>query len=47
MSVPRRFLPQLTRLCERLVTFHDFDQIEQSARDTEAGRTIKPMLRLG
>jgi Zn-dependent alcohol dehydrogenase len=31
---------------EALMTFYDFDQIEQAAQDAEAGRTIKPVLRM-
>jgi aryl-alcohol dehydrogenase len=31
---------------DRLVTFYDFDQINQAAADAEAGTTIKPILRL-
>jgi Zn-dependent alcohol dehydrogenase len=29
-----------------LMTFYDFDQIEQAAQDAEAGRTIKSVLRM-
>ena len=52
-SVPQLFLPRLTALweagrfpVERLMTFYDFDQIEQAARDAEEGRTVKPVLRM-
>ena len=52
-SVPDVFLPQLMTLhrqgrfpVEALMTFYDFDQIEQAAQDAEAGRTIKPVLRM-
>ena len=31
---------------EALMTFYDFDQIEQAAQDAGAGRTIKPVLRM-
>jgi aryl-alcohol dehydrogenase len=52
-SVPDIFLPQLMTLhrqgrfpVEALMTFYDFDQIEQAAQDAGAGRTIKPVLRM-
>jgi aryl-alcohol dehydrogenase len=52
-SVPDVFLPRLVELHERgrfpvdrLMTFYDFDQIVQAARDAEAGMTIKPVLRM-
>ncbi len=51
-SIPQVFLPRLIGLweegrfpIERLVTVYDFDQIEQAARDAEAGTAIKPVLR--
>jgi aryl-alcohol dehydrogenase len=31
---------------ERLVTYYDFDQINQAVDDSEEGRTIKPILKL-
>jgi hypothetical protein len=31
---------------DRLVQFYDFDQINQAAADTEAGTTVKPILRI-
>ena len=53
-SVPDVFLPRLVELYERgrfpvdrLMTFYDFDQIEQAAHDAERGKTIKPVLRMG
>lgn len=52
-SVPDLFLPQLHRLwaagkfpVERMMTFYDFDQIEQAAQDAEAGSTVKAVLRM-
>ncbi|SPJ32210.1 NAD(P)-dependent alcohol dehydrogenase [Kushneria phyllosphaerae] len=52
-SVARRFIPQLVELhlqgrfpFDRLVKFYDFADIEQAARDSEAGVTLKPVLRL-
>jgi aryl-alcohol dehydrogenase len=52
-SVPSVFLPTLVRLweqgrfpVERLMTFYDFDQVEQAAADAAAGTTIKPVLRM-
>jgi aryl-alcohol dehydrogenase len=32
---------------DRLVRFYEFDQINQAMEDSEAGRTIKPILRIG
>ncbi len=29
-----------------MITFYDFDQIEQAAHDAEAGHVIKPVLRM-
>jgi hypothetical protein len=29
-----------------MMVFYDFDQIEQAVHDAEAGRTIKPVLRM-
>jgi aryl-alcohol dehydrogenase len=53
-SVPAHFLPRLVDLwrrgqfpVDRMMTFYDFDQIEQAARDAEAGTVIKPVLRIG
>jgi len=31
---------------DRLVTFYDFDQINEAAADAESGATIKPILRM-
>jgi aryl-alcohol dehydrogenase len=52
-SVPDVFLPRLVKLweqgrfpVERLMTFYDFDDIEQAARDAETGQTIKAVLRM-
>jgi aryl-alcohol dehydrogenase len=52
-SVPALLLPRLIELWERgrfpadrLMTFYDFDRIEQAARDAEEGTTIKPVLRM-
>ena len=52
-SVPDVFLPRLVDLHERgrfpvdrLMTFYDFDRIDEAARDAETGRTIKPVLRM-
>jgi len=28
------------------MTFYDFEQLEQAARDAEEGKTIKPVLRM-
>ncbi len=52
-SVPQLFLPKLVRLwqqgrfpVERLMTHYDFDRIDEGASDAEAGRVIKPVLRM-
>lgn len=52
-SVPGVFLPKLVRLweqgrfpVERLMTWYDFDQIDEAARDAESGKTIKAVLRM-
>ncbi len=52
-SMPQLFVPALVRYweqgrfpVERLITFYDFDAIEQAARDAQEGRTIKPVLRM-
>jgi aryl-alcohol dehydrogenase len=52
-SVPQLFLPQLVRYweegrfpIERLIRHYDFDQINEAARDAEAGRVIKPVLKM-
>ncbi|MGA2006903.1 MAG: NAD(P)-dependent alcohol dehydrogenase [Solirubrobacteraceae bacterium] len=52
-SVPQLFIPALVRYweqgrfpVERLITFYDFDAIEQAAADAQAGRAIKPVLRM-
>jgi len=53
-SVPSQFLPRLIDLwrrgefpVDRMMTYYDFDQIDQAARDAEAGTVIKPVLRMG
>jgi aryl-alcohol dehydrogenase len=52
-SVPSRFLPTLVDLwrrgrfpVDRMMQHYDFDQIDQAARDAEAGVVIKPVLRM-
>lgn len=52
-SVPDIFIPQLIDFImqgrfplERLVTYYDFDQINQAVDDSEEGRTIKPILKM-
>jgi aryl-alcohol dehydrogenase len=52
-SVPALFLPQLMRFweqgrfpVERMMTFYDFEQIEDAAHDAESGHVIKPVLRM-
>jgi D-arabinose 1-dehydrogenase-like Zn-dependent alcohol dehydrogenase len=34
-----------SRICHTDLTFYDFEQIEQAARDAESGGVIKPVLR--
>jgi aryl-alcohol dehydrogenase len=53
-SVPQTLLPRLISLweqgkfpVERLMTFYDFDRIDEAAHDAEAGNVIKPVLRIG
>jgi aryl-alcohol dehydrogenase len=53
-SVPDVFVPQLLDLFmqgrfpyDRLVSFYDFDQINEAAADTESGVTVKPIIRIG
>ena len=53
-SVPHTLLPRLIELWEqgkfpvdRLMTFYDFDRIEEAAHDAEEGKVIKPVLRIG
>jgi aryl-alcohol dehydrogenase len=52
-SVPHSLLPRLISLWEqgrfpvdRLMTFYDFDRIEEAAHDAEEGKVIKPVLRI-
>jgi aryl-alcohol dehydrogenase len=52
-SVPDIFIPQLIELnaqgrfpFEKLVKFYSLDQINQAAKDSEKGDTIKPIIRL-
>ena len=52
-SVPDIFIPQLIELnaqgrfpFEKLTKFYSLDQINQAAKDSENGSTIKPIIRL-
>jgi aryl-alcohol dehydrogenase len=52
-SVPSVFLPRLVELwrqgrfpVDRLMTFYDFDQINEAAAAAEAGAVVKPVLRM-
>jgi aryl-alcohol dehydrogenase len=52
-SIPELFIPSLLELrrqgrfpVERMITFYDFDRIDDAVRDAEEGTTIKPVLRL-
>lgn len=53
-SVPDVFIPQLLDLhmqgrfpFDRMMSFYDFDQINEAAEDAASGKTIKPVLRMG
>lgn len=53
-SVPQIFIPQLVELhrqgrfpFDKLVRFYPLDQINQAAKDSETGITLKPVLRIG
>ena len=52
-SIPDIFIPQLIELnaqgrfpFEKLTKFYSLDQINQAAKDSENGGTIKPIIRL-
>jgi aryl-alcohol dehydrogenase len=52
-SVPGLFLPRLVALWEqgrfpvdRLMTYYDFDRINEAAADAESGAVVKPVLRM-
>jgi aryl-alcohol dehydrogenase len=52
-SVPDEFLPYLYSLhadgrfpVDRMMTFYEFDEIEQAAHDAESGSVIKAVLRM-
>jgi aryl-alcohol dehydrogenase len=52
-SDPQQFIPDLIELhrqgkfpFDELVTYYDFDEIEQAVEDSESGDTIKPVLRM-
>jgi aryl-alcohol dehydrogenase len=52
-SVPGLFLPRLVELwaqgrfpVDRLMTFYDFDRINEAAADAESGAVVKPVLRM-
>jgi aryl-alcohol dehydrogenase len=52
-AIPDLFIPKLIELyrrgrlpIDRLITFYHFDDINQAVEDMEAGRVIKPVLRL-
>ncbi|SFV00217.1 NAD(P)-dependent alcohol dehydrogenase [Pseudoduganella namucuonensis] len=52
-SVPHTFIPQLIEYhrqgrfpFDRLIRFYDIDNINDAVRDTESGRTIKPVIRM-
>lgn len=52
-TVPQEFIPQLVELYrqgrfpfDKLVKFYPFDEINQAAKDSESGVTVKPILKL-
>ncbi len=52
-AIPDLFIPQLVELhrqgrfpFERLITFYPFEEVNRAAKDMEAGRVIKPVLRM-
>jgi aryl-alcohol dehydrogenase len=52
-AIPDLFIPKLIELYsqgrfpfDRLITFYPFDEINRAVKDMEAGRVIKPVLRL-
>lgn len=52
-SVPKKFIPDLIRLhmqgrfpIDKLIKVYDFAQINEAAKDSEAGSTLKPVLRM-
>jgi aryl-alcohol dehydrogenase len=52
-SITSEFLPKLVELwklgrfpVDRMMTYYDFDQINEAARDAEGGTVIKPVLRI-
>ena len=53
-SDPQQFIPDLIELYrqgdfpfDKLITYYDFEDIEQAVEDSENGETIKPVLRVG
>jgi aryl-alcohol dehydrogenase len=52
-SVPEVFLPRLIELwrqgrfpIDRIMTYYDFGEIDQAARDAEEGTVVQPVLRM-
>lgn len=53
-SIPDIFIPQLVELyvqgrfpLDKLIRFYPFEEINQAAHDSECGKTIKPVIRIG
>lgn len=53
-SIPKLFIPKLIELYkqgrfpfDKLLTFYDFDQINQAVEDMKSGKVIKPVIRIG
>ncbi|SNR23296.1 NAD(P)-dependent alcohol dehydrogenase [Halorubrum vacuolatum] len=52
-AIPRDFIPDLIELYrqgkfpfDELITYYEFEEIEQAVEDSESGETIKPVLRM-
>ena len=52
-SVPKVFIPQLIDYYrqgqfpfDKLVTFYEFDALEEAFADSKSGKTIKPVVRM-
>ena len=52
-SDPQDFIPKLIKLhqegrfpLEKLITFYDFEQLEQAMQDSKSGKVVKAVLRV-
>lgn len=53
-ATPKTFIPHMIALFkqgrfpfDKLIRFYDFDQINEAVADSESGKTLKPVLRIG